>query len=90
VGATSTVLHVAVESRHVDILHLLLTHLTSTYGTRTAVDGKGGLAQLVNAADRHGSTPAHVAAGMGSTVSEQHNPCGTPIVFYVSWCPILL
>ena len=80
-GATSTVLHVAVESRHADILHLLLTHLTSKYGTRTAVDGKGGLAQLVNAADRHGSTPAHVSAGMGSIVSKPHTPFNKPTLF---------
>lgn len=80
-GATSTVLHIAIESRHADILHLLLTHLTSKYGTRTAVDGKGGLAQLVNAADRHGSTPAHVAAGMGSIVSKPHRHCYKPTIF---------
>lgn len=59
-------LHVAVESRQPAILHVLLTHLTANYG---AVDGKGSLSQLVNAKDKHGSTAAHVAAGVGCTVS---------------------
>lgn len=69
-GATSTVLHVAVESRQPAILHVLLTYLMANYGT---ADGKGSLTQLVNATDKHGSTPTHVAAGVGCTVCSSYS-----------------
>lgn len=76
---TSTILHVAVESRQPAILHVLLTHLMANYGV---VNGKGSLARLVNATDKHGSTPAHLAAGAGCKV--RNVTAGRPYAYDVT------